>query len=141
MTAVFYRELGGKTDGRAITRSSAGSTDSWPRLPKHGNGGAIRTRRRTSSRGATTKLEDELRGPTSDPEESKGFPETIKGERRAVFRSTKEKDNANTCGRRLEVECPVRHLDESSSEGCEVECLARHLKDDRGTSARRECVR
>ena len=56
----------------------------------------------------------------------------IKEERRAVFHSTKEKGDASTCGRRLEVECPVRHLDESSSEGCEVECPARHLEGDRG---------
>ena len=49
-----------------------------------------------------------------------------------VFRLTKEKDDANTYGRRLEVECPVRHLDKSSSEGCEVECPARHLEGDRG---------
>ena len=42
MTAMFYRELEGKTNSRAITRLSAGSLDGWLRLPEYSDNGAIR---------------------------------------------------------------------------------------------------
>ena len=81
--------LEGKTSGRAITRSSTGSTDGWQQsgLPECGNDGANQ-----SASSLKMGLSQEL---ASDPEKQ-GLLQVSKGEARAVHRPTITADDTDT---------------------------------------------
>ena len=90
MTAMFYRELEGKTDSPAITRLSAvlrtAGYNCW-------------SASKTAPSKHVNEPQDKSESVTTNCirlQESKGFSEIIKGERQAVHPPTNETDNANT---------------------------------------------